>query len=204
MPAKQTLENFLLEYSRLETLLKKSETLPDTVLEYEATVDAELSEKIKLCRIIRNYCRHHADYASFVDVSKGMYVFLKNLNDDIEKQILHVYDKTKKVGPLTTKDSLRTAVDMFVKTKVDFVPVINKAKTGEEELVLVMSRKMLLAMISENPSLAAKIEKVMLPKIVKMQPSYVIADYNDLLERYNATQNLVVYKDDKYKGIVMW
>ena len=67
-----TTENFLQSYSELETLLKKSSKLPDTVLDYESTLDAEKTEKLKLCRQIRNYCRHHKDYKSFISVSEDI------------------------------------------------------------------------------------------------------------------------------------
>ena len=200
------LEEFLLEYNRLETLLKKSENLPDTVLDFENNLDdLDKKEKLKVCRILRNYCRHHEDYGSFIDCSDGMLTFITSLNKDIEKPFLHISDKTKRIPAVSDKDSLKTVTELFSKYKPPFIALVNqKGKASSDDTDGVISLEMLADMVAESGSLATKIGKVMTEKIKKCQPEFTVAAPDSLLECYQTGENIVVVKAGKYKGIVIW
>ena len=204
--SKKTLEEFLLEYNRLETLLKKSTDKPVMVLDYENSLtDIDVKEKLKVCRILRNYCRHHEDYSAFVDVTDGMLEFIRGVNFELEKPYLHVSDKTKRVTPISGKDSLKTAVELLAKHKTGLLPLVNPdGKTGKDSIDGVVTRDMLLGMISESGSLSAKIGKAMTEKIMGLHPEYFVADPGELLEEYTEGDIIVVAKNGRYKGIVVW
>ena len=205
MKNNQILEEFLSEYTRLEGLLKRTEALPTTVLDYENSLtDIETREKLKVCRILRNYCRHHEDYAQFITVSDELLRFMKSMNSELEKPFLHVSDKTKRVTPIMGKDSLKATVLQFAKQKVSFLPLVVRTERSGDCVIGIISREMLINMIAQSETLASKIEKSITPKIIKMQPQYTIADPDDLLETVSDTERVVVVKDGKYKGIVIW
>ena len=202
----QKLEDFLQEYSRLETLLKKTENTAVTVLDYEnGLTDIEAKEKLKVCRIIRNYCRHHEDYAGFIEVSDGMLKFLQTLNFELEKPFLHVSDKTKKITAVSNKDSLKSVSTLFMKHKVDFLPLVNPSEEkGKDSVDGIITRNMLVQMLAESGSLATKIGKALTPKVVEMSPEYFEASPEEMLDQYAGDEIIVVCKNGKYKGVVSW
>ena len=95
------IDTFLEEYKKLETAIR-NET-GSTVLDYENTMQQDLAEKIKVCRIMRNYAQHNADYVRFLAATADMCDFLRDMTKNVEKdRLLDVAYGAKGVGEITT------------------------------------------------------------------------------------------------------
>lgn len=83
-------EKFLEQYKRFESALRDTNTA-DTVLDYENSlqtdpVNSDTYDKLKTCRIIRNYIQHHPDGAKMFPASSQMTEFIKKTGRADRKQ----------------------------------------------------------------------------------------------------------------------
>lgn len=76
----KTHDAFIGKYKELEKLLD----VP--VREYEESLSEEDSQKIRLCRILRNYIQHNADYEKIIAISPGLQSYLNSVVDDLHKK----------------------------------------------------------------------------------------------------------------------
>ena len=116
-------EKFLNAFKRLENAIANSTELNKnycpkctSVLDYENSLmesDKEKGEKLKVCRIIRNYHSHHEDGAKLFPASKSMTDFLDKEAESLEKQELTVEKVAKKTGVVTDTTTLAEIIPMF-------------------------------------------------------------------------------------------
>ena len=103
---------FLDAYRNLENELRAENK---TVLEYENSLqDANIQEKLKLCRITRNYLSHQD--TKFASVSKEMLDFLDKLAKEINLKAHTVKDEMKKIKPIFLNENVKNIVPIVAGT----------------------------------------------------------------------------------------
>lgn len=78
---KSLYQEFLDAYREMENALKEIphvETDINVKWWEDLQTDGNTQTKLRLCRLIRNYCIHETDYEEFITISKGMIDFLKS------------------------------------------------------------------------------------------------------------------------------
>lgn len=73
-------DDFLNAYKKLETALRNS-AREYRVLDYEQLIPEDRSNRLRLCRNVRNFLQHQYDGESFIQPTKAMLDFL---NDELE------------------------------------------------------------------------------------------------------------------------
>ena len=119
---------FIQQYNNFEKIISDSDTVQArTVLEFEESLtlkDAEANQKLKVCRIVRNYIQHND--VNFVEPSKEMIDFIANLSDYVRSLEMSANDVLKKLTPLTLSDTITAAAKKLSKNKL--MPVVDKKK----------------------------------------------------------------------------
>lgn len=192
------LDIFLNKYLRLESAIKQNPDLPDTVLDYESTLDQDTAEKMRLCRIIRNYCRHHDDYKKFVEINSGMISFLESQINSVESYLTHVKDAMKRIKPVSISSNLKTMTDAVLSSRLEIVPVEDDSGV----IIALIGAEAALQMISLGTARTPVAKVIFEPSVKNKWIDYTAASADDLLETYNSDNILLVYAKEKYKGIV--
>ena len=198
------LNDFLSKYKELEQVLRnKEKQIGDgSVLAYENTLDQDNLEKLKTCRIIRNYCQHHSDYNKFISID-GMTNFLDKQIKEIEKQEALVKDIMIKTKAPTEKDTLADILKYMNKNSVDWVPIIRstKPKKNESILVGVFRTEDILPLILDN-KLTTKISKLLNRTATKCAMEVKIVNSKMPAKKINDKYWTIVVDDNVFKGIV--
>lgn len=195
------IDTFLEEYKKLETAIR-NET-GSTVLDYENTMQQDLAEKIKVCRIMRNYAQHNADYVRFLAATADMCDFLRDMTKDVEKDRLRAGDKCKKLQVLTLKMSLKDIVQAFAKTKSAWLCIVDQDNIPYG----IYTREMLVAGLSAAGRLTSSLSAVYDEKSSKKALKQVfIVQKETKLDAYKPGDKLLVCneKTGKYEGIIIW
>jgi hypothetical protein len=203
-------ERFLLAYKRLETVLLRSPVRSfESVLSFEYSLkDKELQDKLKTCRIIRNYIAHHEDGAKVFPASSAMTRFLKGLSDSLEKQ------ETLKMAAspamlLSDNSTLRDCLDGFSKQKGERLYLPYRENATADDRLYVLSSNIVFDLYgfqdywgNVTPS------KLLKTKIVSAAPDWIqpaiVADGSEPVLDYvsqNKTEPIVLCSDDTYQII---
>lgn len=133
-------ERFLLAYKRLESVLLRSPIQSfESVLSFENSLkDKELQDKLKTCRIIRNYIAHHEDGAKVFPATSAMTRFLKGLSDSLEKQ--ETLEMAASPAMLLSDNStLRDCLDGFSKQKGERLYLPYRENAAADDRLYVLS-----------------------------------------------------------------
>ena len=187
-------ELFLQEYAKTESLLKRISNLPDTVLDYETLLDPDSSEKLRLCRQIRNYSRHHEDYRKFIEVAPGMLKFIQDLNYTLESSFEHVSDRTRRIKPLELSSTVSEAIAAVAKSPVGFVPLVDEVVIG------IVSERFLIEILANEARKTAKLKSFIQDPSFKKQ-KYSVVDADLLLSEMKDEGFVVVVSKGKYRGV---
>ena len=197
----QNVDNFLDEYTKTETLLRRNEKLPDTILDYENSLDQETMEKLRLCRQIRNYCRHHDDYKKFITaVSDGMLDFLKEVQSEISKGFMTAGDKTRRLSGLTLADTIQDAIIAVSESPIGAVPVLDEKRN----VLGVVNEKVIVALMAAGSRKTSKLSSVYQSAIWEKSQKYKVVSSDTILEDIDASDNVPVFvvSKGKYKGFL--
>lgn len=189
-------EQFLSLYKDFERLLQDSAQM--SILDYENAIkdkDGELSEKIKLCRIMRNYMQHHSDYKSFVTISAGQISLIEKLLTTLRNKDKKAKDIMKK-WDFPNETTYTKDVGVFIaKKKLTLCPIVDSKKHLSK---VVSYSDVLLGMVLGTPK--SKIHTV---KSSVKNSEYAIVHVDDLAKNLDLSViNIVVDKDDVLKGII--
>lgn len=111
-------KQFLDIYRELETELKA--TLNTTVLDYESKLSPpELQERLKICRVMRNYLTHAE--LDFIEVTDKQLTFLEKQTEKIARGKLVAKDKAKK-APLQ-KEGCTIKATLPILNKFGYAPI---------------------------------------------------------------------------------
>ena len=197
------LNDFLSKYKELEQVLRnKEKQIGDgTVLAYENTLDQDNLEKLKTCRIIRNYCQHHHDYNKFMSID-GMTDFLDKQIKEIEKQESLVKDIMNKTKAPTLKDTFEDIIKYFNKTKSEWCPIINdKPKKNESCMAGVITLEQAVSLILTT-KLNTKVSKLITKQMEKEVKNYKIIDSKAQAKKLDSNKGYIVIDDNSFKGVV--
>lgn len=140
-------DKFLDCYRNLENELRYE---GKTVLDYENSLqDEDIKDKLKLCRITRNYLAHHD--TKFVTATIDMCKFLDQLAIKVRQSGGIVRDEMKKTKAVTEVEQLKNILPMIAKGRV---PVINK----QNQCIFILDSDYYISL------LAKKATKLELPK----------------------------------------
>ena len=197
------LKDLLEKYKELEQILRnKEKQIGDgSVLSYENTLNQDDLEKLKVCRIIRNYCQHHADYSKFMSID-GMTSFLDKQIKEIEKQESLVKDIMDKTKAPTLKDTFEDIIKYLIKTEANFCPVLNdRPKKNEPVLVGVFTKENILDLVLKN-KLNTKISKLVDKKAEKELKNYKVVESKLQTKKLESNKSYIVIDDNVFKGVI--
>lgn len=176
---------FLDAYKNLENELRADNT---TVLDYENSLkDANMQEKLKLCRITRNYLSHQD--TKFIVASKDMIEFINKLTTEIRLKSHIVKDDMKRVKTVYPTETIKNIIPLCAK---NIVPIVDK-KT--EQVIYLVDSDILVA------NLAKGNKKIEVPKRL---PKYQYCKKDD---RIDGLKGIYIVTSDgtekgKYLGIL--
>ena len=159
--------------------------------------DGSIQNKLRLCRMIRNYAQHNEDYKSFLAMQSDMILFINKVLKD-----LGCIDKTagqlcKKVQALSEKSILSDCCTALINKKTDWLPVVD---SKSNKCLGIVTNNHILSWISDGATLKTKISSLL---SVKNEKAMTLVQ-DDV--KYNSIPNadyIVIIKDDIYKGIII-
>ena len=187
---------FIQQYNNFEKIISDSDTVQArTVLEFEESLtlkDAEANQKLKVCRIVRNYIQHND--VNFVEPSKEMIDFIANLSDYVRSLEMSANDVLKKLTPLTLSDTITAAAKKLSKNKL--MPVVDKKKV----CIGIVTDETIRAAVSKGTRPSSKLSNI--ESLIK-SAAIISKD----IPVKNITENSVVTKDGtkngQYVGVVI-
>lgn len=196
-------DKFLTQYKRLEEVLRDSDK-PMSVLDYENSIMTAASDdydRLKVCRIMRNYMQHHAD--SFLDATSYMTDFVSHTADVIASKKQQAKDIMVRQKSLTMSSSVKDAVSAVSRSKFGIAAVTAKDNT----LIGILDSDILLSAIAKKQSLAGKLSALFteddLKKLTKRQYIGVTEPDKPAEDVYvKDFEHVIVIKDCIYKGII--
>ena len=191
-----TLAKFLNAYMTLEKEIRAVN--PQwSVFDYESAMTSTAEqEKLKLCRITRNYVQHNPDGKRFVDPSDEMTAFLEreaalihNSRDLVKK---HIY----RAPTVDSKTSIRGAMDVAVKTKTpEYILAVEKGLiTGYITPVQILTAYKKASRVTEK-----LFEHIKPSAVRKLSPDY--AKPTDAYIDYVTKDVVIVTSDGTEKGL---
>lgn len=203
-------EKFLNEFRRLETALKDTKTA-GSVLEYEEDLKTDVSaaeeyDKLKLCRIVRNYISHHPNSGtrSFIVPTLSMTKFLSDEADMIEAKDEQTKDVMTRTKSVSMNDSIKDVLTAISKAKYGWVAVTD----NEGHLQGVLDGSAFVSLIAKKQSLTGKLSSVaddtFFKKLVKKENIGVIQPNVRADSIYEDKYDKIVVCDKNmvYKGII--
>lgn len=112
-------KTFLELYKNLEVLLREK---GQTVLKYEDILTQEESDKLRICRQMRNYIFHHGDGEEFLICSQAMCEFLSAL---IQEEKEGKSSRTNRIQPVLITDRLSDIRAAFSKNNRTWMPIVD-------------------------------------------------------------------------------
>lgn len=207
--SKSLVSEFLEKYKSLEMVLRLARGNDMTVLKYEDTLDEDDSDKMRICRVVRNFLQHTPKGDSFIQPTAAMVTF-------IEKQILLVTAAAEKAKDLAYKApvikesmSLQEMAKVFAKAKgkYEWLPVVDLkgAVLGvltESRLMEAISMTASLEFVPVGATAGGSIKKSELAKSLADIP---VVDVTGNLEAFaRARKSVIVTRGGKYSGVIQW
>lgn len=112
-------DKFLDSFRALDSELKLNGT---TVLDFENTLEGTDQEKLKVCRIMRNYMAHND--TSFLTASNEQSKFLDSLTTNLRKKAHIVKDEMKRIKAIKYTEPIKNVLAQIVKFPI--VPIETK------------------------------------------------------------------------------
>ena len=183
-----TINQFLNSYKKLEAEIR-IDNPESSVFEYENSLyDPERQEKIKVCRILRNYIQHHADGQRFIAVSDQMITFLEKEVFSIKAKTDLVKSHISKTAPITPKTSIRDAIAIISMSNVNNLAIVDK----ENHIVGAVNATLILKAYSKSKKSTSKIIEYVSTKDTKSLLSrMVFAKIDDRYEPYSGCEGFV-------------
>lgn len=113
-------EKFLDAFRSLDTELKAN---GKSVLEYENSLDTTDLERLKVCRIMRNYMAHND--TTFLSTTNEQIKFLNTKTNELRKLAHTVKDEMKRIKTVKSTESIKTITGLV--DKYSIVPLLDKS-----------------------------------------------------------------------------
>lgn len=196
-----TVAKFLEAYKKLETEIRLLNP-NDTVYDYENRLlesDPSKAEKLKVCRINRNFIQHNTDGDKFVKIVSDRWIdFLeqeanaKHSKNDLVKK--HIY----KAIAINEKTNINDAIEIVVKSKIDVIPVVDKKNLF---LGVITPQQVLIAYKKAGNTRRKILELLSIKNIEKTVDNYVFAKPTDRYLDYVPKGDVIITSDGTNNGI---
>lgn len=191
-------DEFIEKYKELEKLLDVS------VREFEESLSEEDSQKMRLCRLLRNYIQHNADYEKIISISPGLQSYLDIVVTNLHRKngVLkeHMISATK-YGFINEADSILDTASLLAKKKRYSSVVLNK----NGEYIGVINKSIISDCVGGcNVTRATKISKII--NLLEKPPVSIINqmssmdEVNKIIEENNSII-LAINNSNKIVGI---
>lgn len=198
-------EKFLNEFRRLEKVLKETKTA-DSVPDYENSLQTsvdDIYDKLKMCRITRNFLSHHANGSKFIMPTTEMTKFIKELSDKLESQIQHIKDVMTRQKTVTMDTSIKDVLTALSRSKFGWLAITDK----EGRLIGIIDKPSMTDLLAKKQSLTGKLSSILnesdIKKILKSCYTGITSPDDRAEDIYkNDFDRIVVCRNGIYKGIV--
>lgn len=195
-----TVAKFLAAYKNLESEIRALDP-NDSIYNYENRLsesDPAKSEKLKVCRINRNFIQHNTDGEKFVGIISDKWIeFLDNeanaihsRNDLVKK---HIYKATA----INEKTTINEAMDIVVKSKIDVVPVVGKKSAF---MGTITPMQILIAYKKAGNVRRKILDFIPMRNIEKTKINYYYAKLSDRYVDYAPKTPVIITSDGKDNG----
>ena len=116
-------DKFISTYKEIENLVRNICQDSSPMIYLEEKYESE-AQKIRLCRIIRNYIQHNNDYESYIKITPSLQKFLEGLKKEVELSLSRaseIMTPLKKAPTINYNNKLYETVNYMNKKKVDCV-----------------------------------------------------------------------------------
>ena len=190
-------EQFLESYKSLESLLRGVYGSGMTVLNYEE--QSSEPEKLRICRLIRNFLQHTPDGAAFLNPTDAMCRFLRQESVRIAANAEKVKELSYRQTPVKLGHTLWQAGKLFLKSDREWLPVIDDKNC----LIGVLTRPVLFACLcsAKNPDEKSLSESIKQKDWTKSLDGYVIQECDTFLSS-REFDRVILLRNGKYSGVV--
>ena len=183
-------DEFIKTYKELENIIDMS------VREYEDSLNDIDSQKLRLCRILRNYIQHNDDYDKYVSITPYMQEFLKSIL--YKEQIKYGTAKEHmislaKYGVLSMSDNVAITLALLMKKGRDQTFVID----DKSENVYIVTKSMIADGIINGVTKNTKLHKLPLIKV-----DYEIVEASCPLVNVNSDEHAIIFVSTKPGKII--
>ena len=204
-------EKFLTNYKNLESILatKTKEDMAKiswiseptdnmTVYDLENHSTQEMMNKLRVCRVLRNYAQHNADAEEFLAISDKEVLFLDNVISAMKNTDPKLKDKMKRITCPTVSDPVSSVLGLLLQKKIPYCPVTDT----DGILKFVVSEHDICVWLNSGITLKTKLSKVPETKNNFLTGS-TTDSYLDFVEK-NGDNLMIVVKDgnEVVKGII--
>lgn len=195
----KNIQNFLEKFKLCENAIRKTYGENYNFKWYEEKMTQEsnsISQKMYVCRVLRNYISHNPNAEDFIDISSNTIHFLEELEISILSHQQTCKEKMKRIKPLLNpKSKILDAVSLL--QKIPYVPILN-----ENNIIMgLFTDDVLKKAILTNTNIKKNVDiSLLIPsnKILFFSPSECYADAIALLK--NKSQTFAFITDDGTKN----
>lgn len=190
-------EQFLENYKSLEALLRGVYGSSMTVLNYED--QSSEPEKLRICRLVRNFLQHTPDGVKFLVPTEAMCRFLRQESVRIAANAEKAKELSYRQTPVKLGHTLRQAGRLLLKSERDWLPVVD----DKSVLIGVLTREALFSLLCGTKDLTDKTlaECVKQKDWVKSLDGYVIQECDAFLSS-RELDRVILLRNGKYSGVV--
>ena len=190
---------YLEQYKSLEAVLRGILGPDMTVLRYED--QSSDPEKLRMCRLVRNFLQHTPDAAGFIVPTEEMRRFLKQEAVRVAAQSEKAKDLSYRPAPVKLSHTWQYAFRLFTKSGADWLPVVD----DKSQLVGVLTKDALfLALaLSSGKDITANLVQSCHPAKgwKKTLDEYVVCDCEDILPCV-PLDRVILVRGRKYSGVI--
>ena len=188
---------FLEQYKSLEVILRSILGPDMTVLRYEDQIPNP--EKLRMCRLVRNFLQHTPDAAGFIVPTEEMRLFLKHETARVAAQAEKAKNLSYRPAPIKLSHTWQQAFRLFVKAGADWLPVVD----DKSQLVGVLTKDTLFAALGSGKDITANLVQNCYPAKgwKKTLDDFVVCNCEDILPCV-PLDKVILVRGGKYSGVI--
>lgn len=193
---------FLEKYKTLEVALRTTRGPGASVLGYESEVPPGVDDKLKICRMTRNFFQHNPDALDFIQTTDDMCRFLDSLTVGLLVEAEKSKDCLYRETPLKTGMTLRQAFKLFHKTGMSWLPAVD---AGGQVIGAITLKQMVRLAAS------ATRDDITLDGLLRAKERQIAAEAVPVCEKLEGlSQSMdrgpgaIVTRGGRYSGVVRW
>lgn len=188
---------FLEQYKSLEAVLRSILSPDMTVLRYED--QSSNPEKLRMCRLVRNFLQHTPDAAGFIVPTDEMRRLLKQETVLVAAQAEKAKDLSYRPAPIKLTYTWQYAFRLFAKSGADWLPVVD----DKSQLIGVLTKDALFAAFGSGKDITATLVQNCYPAKgwKKTLDDFVVCNCEDILPCI-PLDKVILVRGGKYSGVI--